>query len=101
MIASDFLKAAMMSKANRCRVCYDCIHLDINYHNARHNVEKCWKWEEVPGHEVRLQIRALRVRINAILAKGSRTQPSVQRTGMARLAMQLLPHNFVTITKMN
>ena len=41
-----FLKAAMTPEATRRRGCYACVYLGIDNHDARHDVDKCWRWEE-------------------------------------------------------
>ena len=41
-----FLKAAMTPEATRRRGCYACVYLGVDYHDARHDVDKCWRWEE-------------------------------------------------------
>ena len=41
-----FLKAAMTPEATKRRGCYACVFLGIEPHAARHDVDKCWKWDE-------------------------------------------------------
>jgi hypothetical protein len=53
-----FFKAAMTPEATRRRGCYACVYLGVDHHDARHDVDTCWRWDEAKALAIKSGFRS-------------------------------------------